>query len=87
MVQSIGDVIEGVPCPRCGGILVYNGNYFCSDIVECRWVLEEKDHGSRLQLMLAGLIMTRKRLGRDTAREEGYLDEDGRHRLTELENS
>lgn len=48
----------GVRCPRCGGEVIYNGNYFCEywvyrgrpprplDNGECDWVLShDEEHG------------------------------------------
>jgi hypothetical protein len=30
----------GQPCPDCGHEIVYNGNYFCSQlIISCRWAM------------------------------------------------
>ena len=30
----------GVPCPRCGTPVLYNGNYYCSRR-RCHWALKE----------------------------------------------
>lgn len=38
-----GDAVpEAGPCPDCEGLIVYNGNYFCSSYEEgsCQWALE-----------------------------------------------
>lgn len=33
-------VPEAGPCPRCGGEIVYNGNYFCGSYGRgCNWAL------------------------------------------------
>lgn len=36
-----GRVIEGVRCPTCGDLVVYNGNYFCARLADggCTWAL------------------------------------------------
>lgn len=26
-----GDLVPGVVCPSCGGLVLYSGNYFCED--------------------------------------------------------
>jgi hypothetical protein len=33
-----GEVV-GPACPECGGVAVYNGNYFCDDRELCGWAL------------------------------------------------
>lgn len=36
-----------IPCPKCGGRVIYNGNYFCSitrlERSDCGWVLKDSD--------------------------------------------
>jgi len=50
--MNIGDSPVGVPCPKCGAEIVYNGNYFCSnwqypllDDTGCDWALSNNDNG------------------------------------------
>jgi hypothetical protein len=61
-----GDPID-IPCPKCKGQLVYNGNYFCT---ECKWQLPDRANS---KIYLEGLIRYRRSKGRDTTREERYL--------------
>lgn len=68
-LDRLGDVIEGERCPRCRGVLVYNGNYFC---IDCDWAYSGRGRLGIARL-LAGLIKTRRKLGRNTEREELYL--------------
>lgn len=37
-------------CPRCGGEIVYNGNYFCSSyaIEWCGWALSDNQRNTSL---------------------------------------
>lgn len=36
--------VPGVRCPKCGGQVVYNGNYFCEHFNgDCQWALS---HGA-----------------------------------------
>lgn len=58
-----GDMVDGERCPECGGVVVYNGNYFC---IACPWIMahtmpptfEEVELEAR---MVAGLRKARAR--------------------------
>lgn len=39
-----GRPVPGYPCPDCGGLVVYNGNYFCDKWRDgCDWALPHYD--------------------------------------------
>lgn len=49
--MNLGDG-TGIPCPQnCGGTILYNGNYFCSNYTPghldgpCHWALSHGDNG------------------------------------------
>lgn len=34
-----GRVVPGIGCPTCGAEILYNGNYFCSELDQgCTWI-------------------------------------------------
>lgn len=74
MAEYLGDSVD-VPCPDCGGQVVYNGNYFCveespdSPTTGCGWALpsdlprSQKDE-QLFERMYASLMEYRRARGK-----------------------
>lgn len=63
------NTVQGVPCYVCGGILTYNGNYYCLD---CDWVMDQAEgdgRGSNPQDVV--IIRTYLQEQRDYSRSKG----------------
>lgn len=53
----------GVPCPRCSAEIVYNGNYFCSNLPrDCQWAMSSDDAGALSTRCREGLLANRAKL-------------------------
>lgn len=53
-----GGLVPGVPCPKCGARILYNGNYFCEHFRiptvtrngDCNWALSHGENGEPVGL-------------------------------------
>lgn len=64
--HEIGDLVEP-ECPECGGEVVYNGNYFCTDREGCGWAFphpSDEGRGNSSALCALGVAMYRSLMER-----------------------
>jgi hypothetical protein len=52
-------------CPRCGEPATYDGNYFCTDQVRCKWSLPERMTKKNAEWLLNAYVNYMLATGRD----------------------
>lgn len=76
----------GVPCPRCDGEIIYNGNYFCEnwvsrspiDRTECDWAMSEAKEDENGEPTFAADLVVWNQLKRRYKPLRDYLRREGK---------